>query len=164
MVATLIRIHDVNRLVAALEPVLNERKQHAILFVVAIEKCADVTHFPELGAGQGNRCCGLPHAILRRSTRQVRRQIFLCESAPLPIIPTMRMAVYAAGIAAGAGRSLAAIFTRSARESAFIFCITLPRCAFTVISLIPSSPPTCLFSRPETTNAITCRSRWVSDA
>src|SRR4029077_16311755 len=71
---------------------------------------------------------------------------------------------YAAVIAAGAGRSFAAIFTNSARESAFIFCITLPRCAFTVISLIPSSPPTCLFSRPETTNAITCRSRWESDA
>ena len=31
--------------------------------------------------------------------------------------------------------SLAAIFTKSARESAFIFRITLPRCAFTVISL-----------------------------
>src|SRR5258708_2622787 len=61
-------------------------------------------------------------------------------------------------------RSLAAIFTNSARESAFIFCITLPRCAFTVISLMPSSPPTCLFNRPETTSAITCRSRCVSDA
>ena len=35
--------------------------------------------------------------------------------------------------------SLAAIFTRSARESAFILRITLPRCAFTVISLMPSS-------------------------
>src|SRR5207249_1845927 len=35
--------------------------------------------------------------------------------------------------------------------------------AFTVISLMPSSPPTCLFSRPETTNAMTCLSRlWVS--
>src|SRR5579862_6420807 len=71
---------------------------------------------------------------------------------------------YAAVIAAGARRSLAAIFTRSARESAFIFCITLPRCAFTVISLIPSSPATCLFNRPETTNNITCLSRCDSDA
>ena len=65
---------------------------------------------------------------------------------------------------AGARRSLAAIFTRSARESAFIFRITLPRCAFTVISLMPSSPPTCLFNRPETTNAMTSRSRRLSDA
>jgi hypothetical protein len=51
MVVTLIRIHDVNGLVATSEPVLNERKQHAILFVVAIEKCADMTYFAELGAG-----------------------------------------------------------------------------------------------------------------
>jgi hypothetical protein len=38
---------------------------------------------------------------------------------------------------AGATRRLAAIVTRSARELAFIFRITLPRCAFTVISLMP---------------------------
>src|SRR5690606_38409314 len=60
--------------------------------------------------------------------------------------------------------SLAAIFTRSGSEPARIFRITLPRWAFTVISLMPSSPPTCLFSRPATTSAITCRSREVSDA
>jgi len=35
-------------------------------------------------------------------------------------------------------RSLAAIVTSSAREPASIFRITLPRWAFTVISLIPS--------------------------
>src|SRR2546425_2379699 len=63
----------------------------------------------------------------------------------------------------GARRSVAAIVTRPARESAFIFRITWPRCAFTVISLMPSSPPTCLFSRPETTNAMTSRSRRLSD-
>ncbi len=61
-------------------------------------------------------------------------------------------------------RNFAAILTRSGRELAFIFCITLPRCALTVISLIPSSPPTCLFNRPATTNVITSRSRLVSDA
>src|SRR5262245_40995455 len=65
----------------------------------------------------------------------------------------------------GAGRrSLASILTRSARESAFIFRITLPRCALTVISLMPSSPPICLFSRPETTSIMTSRSRRLSDA
>src|SRR5260370_18463329 len=47
------------------------------------------------------------------------------------------------------------MFIRSANESAFIFRITLPRCAFTVISLMPSSPPACLFSKPATTNVIT---------
>jgi hypothetical protein len=40
-----------------------------------------------------------------------------------------------------------AILTRSAKDSAFIFCITWPRCAFTVISLMPRSAPTCLFKR-----------------
>ena len=65
---------------------------------------------------------------------------------------------------AGARRSLAAIVTRSARERASIFRITWPRCAFTVISLMPSSPPTCLFNRPETTNAMTSRSRRLSVA
>jgi plasmid stabilization system protein ParE len=37
-------------------------------------------------------------------------------------------------------------------------------CAFTVISLMPSSPPTCLFNIPETTNGMTSRSRGVSDS
>ena len=57
--------------------------------------------------------------------------------------------------------SLAAIFTNSARDPTFIFCITWPRCAFTVISLMPSSPATYLFNKPATTNAMTCRSRRV---
>jgi hypothetical protein len=48
------------------------------------------------------------------------------------------------GFVAGVRPNLTAIFTMSARESAFIFSITLPRCAFTVISLIPSFNPTCL--------------------
>src|SRR5580658_2900017 len=61
-------------------------------------------------------------------------------------------------------RSLEAIFTRLAREPAFIFSITFPRWAFTVISLMPSSPAICLFNMPETTNAMTCCSRQVSDA
>ena len=82
-----------------------------------------------------------------------------CANSPSSPITNGAYRRYAAVVAAGAGRSLAAIFTRSARESAFIFCITLPRCAFTVISLMPSSPPACLFNRPEATNNITCRSR-----
>ena len=62
--------------------------------------------------------------------------------------------------------SRAAIVTRSGSESAFILRIIWPRCAFTVISLIPSSPPTCLFSKPETTSPMTWRSRgecWGED-
>jgi uncharacterized protein YciI len=60
--------------------------------------------------------------------------------------------------------SCAAIFTSAGRESAFIFCMTFPRCALTVISLMPISQPTCLFNSPEITNAMTSRSRLVSDA
>jgi hypothetical protein len=54
MVAALIPINDMNRLVTTLEPVLNERKQHAILFVGAIEERTDMTCFAKLGAGKGN--------------------------------------------------------------------------------------------------------------
>lgn len=39
--------------------------------------------------------------------------------------------------------SISAILTRSGNESAFIFCIILPRCAFTVISLMLRWPATC---------------------
>jgi hypothetical protein len=38
--------------------------------------------------------------------------------------------------------------TRFGSESAFILRITWPLWAFTVISLVPSSPPTCLFKSP----------------
>lgn len=65
---------------------------------------------------------------------------------------------------AGVTPSLEAMVTKSASEPAAIFRITLPRCAFTVISLIPSLPPTCLFNRPETTKAMTSLSRRLSDA
>src|SRR4029077_18456394 len=60
---------------------------------------------------------------------------------------------------AGRRPSLAAMVTSSGRESAFILRIIWPRCALTVISLMPSSPPPCLFNSPATTNAITSRSR-----
>ena len=63
MVTALIRINDVHGLVATLESVLNERKQHAILFVVAIEKRADMTYFAERGAGKGNGCRGPLHGV-----------------------------------------------------------------------------------------------------
>ena len=54
--------------------------------------------------------------------------------------------------------------TRAASEAACIVRITLPRWAFTVISLMPSSHPICLCNRPETTNAMTSRSRRLRDA
>src|SRR6266851_6960551 len=63
MVASLTRINDVNRLVATLEPVLNERKQHAILFIVAVEKRTDMTCSAELGARKGNGYRDPPHGL-----------------------------------------------------------------------------------------------------
>jgi len=57
------------------------------------------------------------------------------------------------------GASLAANLTSWSRESACIYCITLHRCAFTVISLMPSSPPTCLLDSPETTREPSSRIR-----
>jgi hypothetical protein len=67
-------------------------------------------------------------------------------------------------VGGGSRSSLATMLTSAGSESAFILRITWPRCAFTVISVIPSSPPTCLFKRPETTSTMTSRSRGVSDA
>jgi hypothetical protein len=49
-------------------------------------------------------------------------------------------------------------------DSACIFRLTLARCDFTVVSLMPSVTPMRLFDRPETTNVITYRSRSVSEA
>ena len=56
MIVTLVRVDYVDRLIAAREAVLDERKQDAIFFLVAVEKRADVTRFAQLGAGKGNRC------------------------------------------------------------------------------------------------------------
>jgi hypothetical protein len=54
MVGMPIRFDDVNRLVAAREPVRDERKQHPILFVVIVEERAHVTDVAELRTGKGN--------------------------------------------------------------------------------------------------------------
>ena len=64
----------------------------------------------------------------------------------------------------GGSSSFAAILTNSARDSACIFRITCPRWIFTVISLVPSSEAICLLSMPETTSAMTSRSRAVSNS
>src|SRR5438270_13148275 len=51
---------------------------------------------------------------------------------------------------ARARRSFAAMFTRSARDSAFIFCITLPRCAFNRDLANAEFAADLLFNRPDT--------------
>src|SRR5215207_8172805 len=56
----------------------------------------------------------------------------------LPIHSSARCRDVFQGFLAGVKPSLAAMRTRSARESASILSIAFPRCAFTVISLISS--------------------------
>ena len=51
MVLTLRRVEDMNGLIAGLQPVLYEWKQHAVFFLVAVEKRTDVTGFAEMGPG-----------------------------------------------------------------------------------------------------------------
>src|SRR5262245_53089008 len=53
----------------------------------------------------------------------------------------------------------AAIVTKSGSDPAFILRITRPLCACSVMSLMPSSQPNCLFNRPEMTNTMTANPR-----
>jgi hypothetical protein len=62
MVQTLIRIHDVNRLMATPESFFYEWKQNPILFVGAVEKSADMTRLVELGTGKRDGGRNLLHS------------------------------------------------------------------------------------------------------
>ena len=62
--------------VATLEPVLNEWKQHTILFIVAIEERTHVPCFVKLGAGKGNRCCDGFHGVLHEVSRNVPMDVY----------------------------------------------------------------------------------------
>jgi hypothetical protein len=61
MVAMLTRIHHVGSFVTTLEPVLDERMQHPILFLVIVEKSTDAPQLAELGAGKRNWRRELPN-------------------------------------------------------------------------------------------------------
>ena len=63
MVVTLARIDDVNRFVAAVEAVLDERQQHAILLVLRVEERAHVPRAIERLSGEGD-VSGLGHLSL----------------------------------------------------------------------------------------------------
>jgi len=52
MVATLIRIRDVSRLIALLEPAFSERSQDTLM--ATVEERTDITCFAELETGEGN--------------------------------------------------------------------------------------------------------------
>src|SRR5215470_11399217 len=59
MILTLSRVNNVHRPIAALETILDKRKQYAILLFFAVEKRTDVTRFVELGACKRNGGRGL---------------------------------------------------------------------------------------------------------
>src|SRR5580658_6696414 len=63
MIVTLPWIYHMDGFIATLKSVLYEWPQHAVLFVVAVEKRADVTYLAQLGAGKGNRRHGLLHGV-----------------------------------------------------------------------------------------------------
>jgi hypothetical protein len=63
MIVMLPRIYHVDGLIATLKPVLYEWKQHAVLFVVAVEKRTDMTYVAQLGTGKGNWCHGPLHGV-----------------------------------------------------------------------------------------------------
>jgi len=63
MIVMLPWIDDVDGPIATLKPVLYEWKQHAVLFVVAVEKRTDVTYVAQMGTGKGNWCHGLLHGV-----------------------------------------------------------------------------------------------------
>ena len=77
MIVMLPWIYHVDGFIATLKPVLYEWKQHAVLFVVAVEKRTDVTYFAQLGTGKGNWCHGLLHVVylpllwIARETRRL---------------------------------------------------------------------------------------------
>src|SRR6266446_6320678 len=63
MIVMLPWIYHVDGLIATLKAILYEWKQHAVLFVVAVEKRTDVTYFAQLGTGKGNWRHGLLHDV-----------------------------------------------------------------------------------------------------
>lgn len=76
MIVMLPRTYNVDGLISALKAVLYEWQQHAVLFIVAVEKRTDVTYVAQLGTGKGNWRRGLFHAInlvLLGIARQRRR-------------------------------------------------------------------------------------------
>jgi hypothetical protein len=54
MIVMLPWIYYVDGPIAALKPILYEWKQRAVLVVVGVKKCTDVTYVAQLGTGKGN--------------------------------------------------------------------------------------------------------------
>jgi hypothetical protein len=63
VIAMLPWTYHVDSLIATLKPILYEWKQHVVLFVVTVEKRADMTYVAELRAREGNWRHGLLHGV-----------------------------------------------------------------------------------------------------
>jgi hypothetical protein len=63
VVVTLIRVYNVNRLMAGLESIFYKWEQDAVFFVRIVEESADVSGLIELGASKRNGSRGLLHGI-----------------------------------------------------------------------------------------------------
>src|SRR4051794_9796789 len=72
LVAPLVR-NDVHSLLTTRKPVAYERKEYAILFVIAREKCADVPHRYQLSASERHRLYR-PHQTQSPFLRVVRQK------------------------------------------------------------------------------------------
>src|SRR4029453_6139253 len=99
-------------------------------------------------------------ALRTKMARKVEREkTYLSLSEGIPGVPAQIQPP--AGRVAREMPSNSAMRTRSASERAPILRMTWPRWIFTVISLTPISPATCLFIRPGVTRVMTSRSRGV---
>jgi len=63
VVRTLIRVHNVNRLMTPLESILYEWEQDPVLFVIIVEESADMTRLVKLGTSERNGSGSLLHGI-----------------------------------------------------------------------------------------------------
>jgi hypothetical protein len=82
MILTLIRIYDMNRLVATLKPILYEWEQDSVLLVRIVEESTDVTRLVELGSSERNGSRGLLHSSPTGNERRPN-QIQLNNDAPV---------------------------------------------------------------------------------
>ena len=78
MFSTLIRVDDVDGLVAAFEAILNERQQQAIFLLIAIEQSTDVTYLIEAEPARemGFACCRMWLPLVSTSPRILSRRAF----------------------------------------------------------------------------------------
>src|SRR5262249_37753852 len=114
------------------------------------------------------RSCGQPR-LFQQALQGAAHQVVVVDDGDEPRLLRNHARKIGGGLTArhyplvcrGPAATRPAIRTSSASEPARIFLMTRPRWILTVTSLVPSCAATCLLSIPETTRAITSRSRGV---